>query len=57
MPDQFSVLFFVFSLTRFQTLLACCQAAILIDFLESLSTLLIASLLVSFALFLHNSPV
>jgi hypothetical protein len=57
MPDQFSALSFVFSLTRFQTLLARSQAAILIDFSESLSTLLIASLLVSFAFFLHNFPV
>jgi hypothetical protein len=56
MSNQFSALLFVFLPHGFQTLLVCSQAAILIDFLESFFTLLIASFLdwISVALFSHE---
>ena len=56
MSGQLSASSFAFSLTRFQALLACSQAAIFIDLSKSLSTLLIASFLawIYFTFFFHK---
>jgi hypothetical protein len=57
MSDQLSVSPFALSMIRFQSLLACSQAAIFIGSSESFSTLLVASFLdwIRFTFFFHKT--